>query len=183
MKKKTIYMICGIASIVLLTFIGFSYTKKDGELILSFEDCVQAGYPVMESYPRQCKTLDGRTFAEEIQESITYTNASSSMIIVDVPLPGAVTGKEFLVKGKARGGWYFEALFPVVVLDSAGKILIQTHAQAKEDWMTNEFVPFEASIKVPERYIGKAILILKKDNPSGMESRDASISFPFTIEY
>jgi len=34
--------------------------------ISSFEECVEAGYPVMESYPRQCRTPDGRTFVEEI---------------------------------------------------------------------------------------------------------------------
>lgn len=34
--------------------------------ISSFEDCVNAGYPIMESYPRQCKTPDGRTFTEII---------------------------------------------------------------------------------------------------------------------
>ena len=34
--------------------------------ISSFDECVAAGYPVMESYPRQCKTSDGTTFVEEI---------------------------------------------------------------------------------------------------------------------
>ncbi|MEW6723053.1 MAG: hypothetical protein AB1324_07355, partial [Candidatus Micrarchaeota archaeon] len=33
--------------------------------INSFDDCVDAGYPVMESYPRQCRTPDGRTFISE----------------------------------------------------------------------------------------------------------------------
>ena len=37
--------------------------------INSFEDCVSAGNPVMESYPRQCRTVDGQTFVEEIQIS------------------------------------------------------------------------------------------------------------------
>jgi hypothetical protein len=33
----------------------------------SFEKCVKAGNPVMESYPRQCRTPDGRLFVEEFQ--------------------------------------------------------------------------------------------------------------------
>ena len=37
--------------------------------INSFQDCVTAGNPVMESYPRQCRTVDGETFVEEIQIS------------------------------------------------------------------------------------------------------------------
>ena len=39
--------------------------------IESFDDCVAAGNPVMESYPRQCRTDDGRNFVEEIDSQIT----------------------------------------------------------------------------------------------------------------
>lgn len=35
-------------------------------LIENFNDCVEAGNPVMESYPRQCRTSDGKNFVEEI---------------------------------------------------------------------------------------------------------------------
>jgi hypothetical protein len=35
--------------------------------INNFEDCVTAGNSVMESYPRQCKTVDGKTFVEEVE--------------------------------------------------------------------------------------------------------------------
>ncbi len=37
--------------------------------INSFKDCISAGNPIMESYPRQCKTANGQTFVEEIQIS------------------------------------------------------------------------------------------------------------------
>jgi len=35
-------------------------------LIKNFEECVAAGNLVMESYPRQCRTSDGKHFVEEI---------------------------------------------------------------------------------------------------------------------
>lgn len=35
-------------------------------MINSFEECVAAGNPVMESYPRQCRTQDGKHFVEII---------------------------------------------------------------------------------------------------------------------
>ncbi len=38
--------------------------------IRDFDDCVAAGNPVMESYPRHCRTDDGRTFTEDIEEMI-----------------------------------------------------------------------------------------------------------------
>jgi hypothetical protein len=39
-------------------------------MITTFEECAAAGNPVMESYPRQCRTEDGRLFSEEIGEKI-----------------------------------------------------------------------------------------------------------------
>jgi len=35
--------------------------------INSFEDCARAGNPILETYPRQCKTPDGKSFIEMIQ--------------------------------------------------------------------------------------------------------------------
>lgn len=39
--------------------------------ISNFDDCVTAGNPVMESYPRQCVTEDGLHFVEEIKSQPT----------------------------------------------------------------------------------------------------------------
>lgn len=189
--KTRVLLICIAAILVLVAlffaFNSYIYHEKQGEpvnpaTVLSFEACAQL-YPVMESYPRQCRTPDGRTYAEEIETKITYTNATADLITVDLPFPGAVTGKEFSVVGEARGAWYFEASFPIEVLDGNGDRLATGYAQAQGEWMTEEFVPFKGDIKVPESYIGPATLILMNDNPSGLPERDRSIAFPITIEY
>jgi hypothetical protein len=127
--------------------------------------------------------VSSKTVSTATTESITYTNASTSIITVDLPYPGAVTGKNFSVIGKARGYWFFEASFPIEVLDANGVVIARAIAQAEGDWMTSEFVPFKADIVIPPTYIGKSTLLLKKDNPSDLREKDASISFPFTIEY
>jgi hypothetical protein len=152
--------------------------------IISFTDCARSGYPVSESYPRQCRTPDGRIFAEELPKpDITYSNASADLIQVDLPQSDSVVGKDFSVMGQARGSWFFEASFPVEVLDKNGKILATAIAQAQSEWMTADFVPFRADLKVPQSYIGSATLVLRKDYPSGLPANDASVSFPITIEY
>lgn len=38
---------------------------KPSQEITSFEECAKAGYPILEFYPRQCKTSDSRTFIEK----------------------------------------------------------------------------------------------------------------------
>lgn len=151
--------------------------------ITSFEDCLLAGYPIRETYPRQCATEDGRLFAEVIQESISYNNASTSDIVIDLPFPGAVTGKTFTVTGKARGYWFFEASFPITIIDSKGDVIVQTFVQATGDWMTENFVPFAKEIEMPNTYTGKATILIMNDNPSGLPENEKSLSFPITIEY
>lgn len=174
-----------IASVVIIAgvwFVFFRAGEQPAPVVLSFEDCEKAGYPVMESYPRQCRTPDGRLYVEEIPEKITYFNATADNIVVERPFLGAVTGKDFSVIGKARGNWFFEASFPIEVLDKDGKFLAVGIAQAEGEWMTRDFVSFKADIKTPQSYTGKATLVAKKDNPSGLPEHDASISFPITIE-
>jgi len=123
-------------------------------------------------------------FVFKIQErGITYDRASADIIRVTLPTPGAVTGKEFRVIGAARGTWFFEASFPIKVLDASGAALTVGIAQAQGDWMTENFVAFSADITIPETYIGPATIVLQKDNPSGDPERDASASFPIVIEY
>lgn len=190
MKRITVFYIL----IIIFAVLGCIFYYEKGSIglqsdvdnptsaINSFEDCIQAGHAVINGNPRQCK--DGqKIFAEELRVEPKYINASSGLIVVDLPKPGAVTGKEFSITGKARGTWYFEASFPVQVIDTKGKVIAQAVARAKGDWMTENFVPYTVNIKIPSTYIGKATLILKKDNPSGMKEYDASLLIPITIEY
>ncbi|MCB9818599.1 hypothetical protein H6788_00215 [Candidatus Nomurabacteria bacterium] len=154
------------------------------ESIRSFEDCLVAGLPVMESYPRQCRTPDGRTFAEEIVVYPNYFNSNPDMIVVENPHPGGVVGKEFVVTGEARGNWFFEASFPIEVIGADGNVIAGSFATAEGDWMTTEFVSFKSEmIDLPSAYIGPATLVLKKDNPSGLPENDASLSIPIVVEY
>ncbi|MDO8509136.1 MAG: hypothetical protein Q7S27_05635 [Nanoarchaeota archaeon] len=51
-----------LGSIIALNISPKSQTPE----INSFEECVFAGYPVLETYPEQCKTPDGKTFVRII---------------------------------------------------------------------------------------------------------------------
>ncbi len=80
MKKAILWS--GI-SIIILTISFFwlnryIYQAKQAKVgeIDSFEACAAAGYPVMESYPEQCLTPDGRNFVRDISKP--DTNAGSS---------------------------------------------------------------------------------------------------------
>lgn len=97
------------------------------------------------------------------------------------PKPNEELGQSFSISGQARGSWYFEASFPIVLLDEARNELLTTVATAQGEWMTENFVPYSATVDLKTKYTGKAFLVLKKDNPSGDPNYDDQIEIPITI--
>lgn len=104
-----------------------------------------------------------------------------NIIKLEEPLPQSLTSSPLLIKGKARGQWYFEASFPVILKDANGKIIAQAPAQAQGEWMTTEFVPFTATLTFSKPATATGTLILHKDNPSGLPENDDSIEIPLTF--
>lgn len=106
------------------------------------------------------------------------TPATHPNVRVTTPQPNATVGQNFTVKGEARL-WYFEGSFPVEVVDANGKKLAIGIAQAQGEWMTTDFVPFNAPItlnSVPATQTGT--IILRKDNPSGLPQNDDEFRVP-----
>src|SRR3990167_3294577 len=90
------------------------------------------------------------------------TQFVSENVKVSSPRPDATVLKTFTVIGEARGIWYFEASFPIFIIDESGAKVGQGIAQAAENWMTEDFVPFTAQVTV-ENYSGPATLVLLKE--------------------
>ena len=109
------------------------------------------------------------------------TQFVSENVKVSSPRQSAAVLKTFTVIGEARGTWYFEASFPIFIIDANGVKVGQGIAQAAESWMTEDFVPFTAQVTV-EDYSGPATLVLLKDNPSGLPENDDSVSFSVVIQ-
>ncbi|MDD3285553.1 MAG: Gmad2 immunoglobulin-like domain-containing protein [Patescibacteria group bacterium] len=147
--------------------------------VSNFEECAALSGAVMESYPRQCRYGE-QNFTENIGNELEQ----SDNIILDYPRPNQNISSPLTVKGRARGSWFFEASFPIVLTDWDGKIIAQGIAQAQGDWMTSDFVPFEATLSFTadkSAYSNRGSLILKKDNPSGLASLDAALEIPVMI--
>jgi len=151
--------------------------------VTTFEECVAAGYPVMESYPRQCRTSGGESFTEFVGNEPEKTD----LIRISSPRPNEVITSPLTITGEARGTWFFEASFPIALTNWDGLIIAEYYAQAKDEWMTEEFVPFEAVLEfespVPEGddvqdFFKRGTLILQKDNPSGLPQFDDALEIP-----
>jgi len=177
--KKLIIIIIAIVIIVIFG-VTWKFTKKQPPLVVTnFADCVATGNPVMESYPRQCR-YGQQTFTEDIGTELAKTD----LIQVDFPRPNQIINSPLTITGQARGKWFFEASFPVVLTNWDGLIIAQGIATAQSDWMTSEFVPFTATLTFtldPNVYSNKGALILQKDNPSGLPENDDALEIPVIV--
>lgn len=172
MRLKQAIGFLALAAIVAAVWFYFENKQGAQAQINSFEECAAAGYPIMESYPEQCRTPDGRTFTRKI------SNDYSDLITVTAPTVNAQVGSPLTVTGQARGQWYFEASFPVTLVDANGTTLAQVPAQAQGEWMTENFVPFKATLTFAPPATQTGTLILHNDNPSGLPENDKEIRIP-----
>ena len=165
-----VFILGGVAIYLIL----FKPGEAPRPIINNFEECVSAGYPVLESYPRQCKTPDGKSFTEDIGNELE----KSDLIKIDNPRPNQIIESPLFVKGEARGNWYFEASFPAKLFDDNGFLLGITPAQALGNWMTEDFVPFNVILPFAVPSTSKGRLILEKDNPSGLPEYADELRIP-----
>jgi len=125
-------------------------------------------------------TTATETTAEETET--TVKDAASDQIKVTKPTPNQVIQSPLAVEGEARGTWYFEASFPVKLLDANGNVIAASPAQAQSDWMTDNFVPFKVQIEFKKPATSTGVLVLEKDNPSGLPKNAAKIEIPIRFE-
>ncbi len=171
-----------MAGILLLAVIAVGiYLVKNKETrqasISTFEECVAAGNEILTTNPAQCKTDDGRTFTQGTGGVATTTPNPEARVVVYNVAANATVQSPLVITGKARG-WYFEASFPVKMLDANGKVLGNGYAQALTDWMTEDFVEFKSTLTFATSTTPTGTLVLMKDNPSGLPQYDEEIRIP-----
>ncbi|MEK7638933.1 MAG: Gmad2 immunoglobulin-like domain-containing protein [Patescibacteria group bacterium] len=100
------------------------------------------------------------------------------LITITSPLPGETVANPVVVRGEARGTWFFEASAPVIVTNWDGLIIGQGFVMTEGEWMTEDFVPFSGTIsyELPaDSYSATGTIIFQKDNPSGLPEYDQAV--------
>lgn len=117
----------------------------------------------------------GPTLPEEPLPGIS----ADGRLRVILPPPEALTYSPLIVAGSVTGGgWFFEASFPVTVLDGDGSVLAKVPVQAQGEWMTTGTVPFSASITFPTPKYATGTVVFEKDNPSGLPEHAMELRIP-----
>ncbi|MFZ3100302.1 MAG: Gmad2 immunoglobulin-like domain-containing protein [Minisyncoccales bacterium] len=152
--------------------------KNEENGIKNFQECVAGGNPVEEIYPARCSTPDGKIFTQNIGNEMELAD----LIMIYSPRPNAKIASPLIISGKARGNWFFEASFPVKLVDENGNELANGIATAQSDWMTEDFVEFLATLEFTAPPTTVGTLILQKDNPSGLSEHNNQLIVPVEFE-
>ena len=167
-------------TILILVLVGVFFwwnykgTEEPVPTVTNFEECAAQEYLVVQSYPRQCRTPDGRIFIEGIGNELEKID----LIRVTKPRPNELIKSPLKIEGEARGYWFFEADFPVKLLDENGNELGIGIAKALSEWMTEDFVAFELVLEFESPTTDRGMLILEKDNPSGLPENADELRIP-----
>jgi len=159
MKKTTISMLIIIALLILIALI-FDWGRRGSEV----------------------SNMNTNIFATGTVEQ-NSSSTSEMPISVDNIKDNQTVSNPINIQGKARGSWFFEATFPIQLVDASGNIITTTQARAETDWATTSFVNFSATLEYNNSTsTGRALIVLSNDNPSGDPARSQSIFIPVILK-
>lgn len=96
----------------------------------------------------------------------------------------ALDGDTITFAGLASGTMFYEGTFPAYLQDQDNVVLAQGLVEADGDWMTEDEVPFTATLHAVEPISAPltGTLVLQKDNPSGLPANDLTVIFSAILE-
>jgi hypothetical protein len=111
------------------------------------------------------------------------STASDTSIIINNIINNQEVSNPITIEGSAEGNWFFEATFPVKLIDPDGNIISSTTARADTDWATTTFVNFTATLEYEKSTsTDRALIVLSNDNPSGDPAFSKSIFIPVILK-
>lgn len=156
-----------IISIVLLSvlMILFAYILKDNNLCCKYNVC------------RQLTNI-----CDDNTEVLDLESEKGTKLTLNGINQGDSVEMGTVLTGSIVGNWYFEAEFPVRVLNSNMEIVDTLVARAQDDWMTDEMVPFELELDFDLTEVSEITLRFEKSNPSDLEENADHIDFNIVVE-
>jgi hypothetical protein len=172
---KTI-LVAVISFLILIILASWKAQEEPSIEVSDFEECARY-YMVAPTHPAKCWTSDG---IMHIQYAFDDERVKIDLDKTD----WLVNDNNLEIEGEIIGGWFFEASFPAELWDQQGRRFAWSIATTQDDWMTMDLVPFKIMFEIPDNYqIENAILVLIKDNPSGLPEYDDALAWPIHLKY
>ena len=123
------------------------------------------------------------TSEQTVSAPIPERSPANSGIVVDQPLPKTLVSSPIEVSGSVTGGgWFFEGVFPVRLVNSNGDVLVSEPASALSDWMSTGTIAFKASVSYGVATDTPLTLVLHNDNESGLPQFDKEVRIPIVLK-
>ncbi len=176
-KGKIAYIILGIVVItaIILRVVQF-FDKKDKANRITSSSTSQELIIPKEVVPEEIEQkfiLEG----EKATSTTETPSVNNKLAIIIEPQPNSIVSSPLIVKGEAPGSWFFEASFPVKLVDNDGNIIVTKPAIAQSDSLTENFVPYETLLEFTTTATS-GYLVLTNDNPSGLPENKLSVKIP-----
>lgn len=183
--KKKIFLIFLFVMIVGFGFYFWQNLKNKEPKPEEFEKCAKEG----ESVNRN--PLMGLTDIQCCQGLIEWRASRSFSyclkprpdgLIIDLPKENEKIKSPLKIKGQAKGFWFFEAEFLAELYDTDNNFLGRTILTAKDDWMTENFVPFEGNLEFERPTTDYGFLRFLSANPTGLPEHQRIFEIPVQFE-
>ena len=165
---------------------------KENRKLISSKDCDPMAGDDLKFYGKV--PSEEKESLNQVLKSLNFVQnkkkqeALTDLIQVETPKEGAVISSPVTIKGRARGTWFFEGVAPVQLVSNNGELIKEGHIEAKESWMTENFVPFEGELSFE---LGKdellqnekrGYLLINRANASGKKEHDRVVRIPVVFQ-
>ncbi|MFA5188843.1 MAG: GerMN domain-containing protein [Patescibacteria group bacterium] len=176
MTQKILIIIIVLIIVLGGIILGVRFFSGEDNWICQNGEWTKHGQP---SAPMPTTPCPGANINQPVENSNTVPAVKE--IIVDNPKANEEIASPYILTGQAAG-WYFEASFPVKLLDESGKEIATAIAQAQSDWMTTDFVPFKANLEFLVDKDQAGTLVFMNDNPSGLPELQKEFRLPVKLK-
>ncbi len=156
------------------------FSANTGEEI-AMEQCNPMGGDAMKFYGNVSE--EKKEALNDILESLYFTDPNrerediGNLIKVEQPQENSTVTSPLQISGEAKGTWFFEASAPVRLITESGEELAESYIEAQEEWMTEDWVPFEGQLEF-ETKEKRGYLIFSRANASGKPEHDRMLRIP-----
>ncbi len=138
MKNNIIF---GVFALIVIALVGYAYMnlKKESPQVACPADAqiCSDGSSVLRTGPScsfaPCPVVKENKYKDDL-------------MVIDSPELNGVVTSPIQITGQAKGTFFYEGSFPILVTDSKGQIIGDGVATAQGAWATESLVPFTATI-------------------------------------
>jgi hypothetical protein len=94
--------------------------------------------------------------------------ADGGQIVIETPQQGVRSPSPLVVSGEAPNNWFFEGVFPAILVGEDGRVIAEAPAEAQTDWTVPGQIRFRAQLVFVITEETPATLVLQEDMPSGL---------------